>query len=527
MSDSFFTAPSQPEGSGQPGQPAPGADMLGAVTTVPQQGPKQSGRRTALVAGAAAIAIAAAASAGYAYSALSGGGKQPEDVLASGAMAFAKIDLDPSAGQKVAVYQLTRKLPGVASKVTGDSDGSGLKRSLLDSVLDEAGLDYDTDVKPWIGDRAAVAAYPGATGEESAGQVVAAIAYTDEAKAKTSLDHLSTRTGGFAYALVDGYVLVSDSQAALDAETSAAAKGKLGSDSQFSGDLGALDGDQIALGWVDLALTSAVPGLADGAGSALGLGGLLGIGDAGSLGTTTGSAAKSTGRFVLALHANRNFIELQGKGREVKVAGAQGEVATSPVTLLSQLPDSALGVLAVTGLGDALAATLEALPADTRDQLEESGVPTGQDVRAVLGDELAVAVTPDGGSPVGAGVSVRTRTSQADRALVVLDKLLTKLPADSGVSVAKTGDGISLTLGKVAPGSGNVTRSDAFAQAVPDADDAGMVLFVDVAKAYDVAAAQSTDGPLPDSQDVRHLKAVGLSATGGPNSAMRLRITVK
>ncbi|MGH3333638.1 MAG: DUF3352 domain-containing protein, partial [Nocardioidaceae bacterium] len=99
---------------------------------------------------------------------LSGGGTQPEDVLPADTIAFARIDLDPSAGQKLNAVRLLDKFPSL------DAKGDDLKATLLEDMFDDNpfGMKYDTDIAPWIGDRAAVAVLP-APGTED--EVTAAV----------------------------------------------------------------------------------------------------------------------------------------------------------------------------------------------------------------------------------------------------------------------------------------------------------------------------------------------------------------
>ena len=95
---------------------------------------------------------------------LSGGGAQPEDALPGGAFAFAKVDLDPSAGQKINAMRFLRKFPALRDKVSLNGD---LREALFESVSESAGwekLDFDKDVEPWLGSRVAIAAYPPAEG---------------------------------------------------------------------------------------------------------------------------------------------------------------------------------------------------------------------------------------------------------------------------------------------------------------------------------------------------------------------------
>ena len=89
------------------------------------------------VVGGAAVAVAALVG-GIAYGAasLSGGGTQPEGALPAGAIAFAKVDLDPAAGQKVDAIRFMRKFPSLRGHVAQDAD---LRKVLFDAVADDAG----------------------------------------------------------------------------------------------------------------------------------------------------------------------------------------------------------------------------------------------------------------------------------------------------------------------------------------------------------------------------------------------------
>ncbi|MEP6762074.1 MAG: hypothetical protein ABJA93_12025, partial [Sporichthyaceae bacterium] len=90
---------------------------------------------------------------------LSGGGSQPEDALPGGAIAFAKVDLDPAAGQKINAIRFLRKFPALKDKVGLNAD---LRKSLFTGMADSAGwgdLSFEKDVAPWLGQRIGVAAY--------------------------------------------------------------------------------------------------------------------------------------------------------------------------------------------------------------------------------------------------------------------------------------------------------------------------------------------------------------------------------
>ena len=95
----------------------------------------------------AAVVVVALTVAGVAVvNAMGGGGAQPEDVLPANAMAFSKLDLNPSAGQKLAAYQLISKFPKAKEKVT--SEDTSIKESIFGSAFTGStekgglGLDY-------------------------------------------------------------------------------------------------------------------------------------------------------------------------------------------------------------------------------------------------------------------------------------------------------------------------------------------------------------------------------------------------
>ena len=58
----------------------------------------------------------------FAVTTLVGGGAQPDQVLPGNAIAYVRMDIDPSAGQKIAAVRLLRKLPQVNDAVSGGGD---------------------------------------------------------------------------------------------------------------------------------------------------------------------------------------------------------------------------------------------------------------------------------------------------------------------------------------------------------------------------------------------------------------------
>ena len=110
-----------------------GAPAEPATTIVPEDAAghrkPSSRRRTAVVVGGvvgAGLVTAAGVALGMT---LSGGGAQPEDVLPAGAVAYADVDFDPAAGQKVNAVRFFRSFPEVGTRL---GSGDDLRSALVD-----------------------------------------------------------------------------------------------------------------------------------------------------------------------------------------------------------------------------------------------------------------------------------------------------------------------------------------------------------------------------------------------------------
>ena len=144
-------------------------DILPSPEPAAPSAPSRSPLRLALYAVVVLLVLALIGGVTVAVRGLSGGGAQPEDALPGGAFAFAKVDLDPSAGQKINALRFLRKFPALRDKVSLNGD---LRETLFESVSESAGwekLDYDQDVEPWLGSRVAIAAYSPAERPKNSG----------------------------------------------------------------------------------------------------------------------------------------------------------------------------------------------------------------------------------------------------------------------------------------------------------------------------------------------------------------------
>jgi hypothetical protein len=117
-----------------------------------------SGRRKAVIASGAIVGLAAATAAVFGAMWYFGTGPQPSEALPDSTIAYVSIDIDPSGEQLLEAREALEKFPAWnEQEIAGKKD---LRKAVFDEVLAEApcDLDYDDDIEPWLGDRAAAAA---------------------------------------------------------------------------------------------------------------------------------------------------------------------------------------------------------------------------------------------------------------------------------------------------------------------------------------------------------------------------------
>ena len=479
----------------------------------------------AVLAGLLTVGVAGAAV--YAGTTLGGGGTQPEDVLPADVIGFVKLDLDPSAGQKLAAYRLAQHFPD--SGVTGEDS---LRDDLLDAVLD--GKDqsrYDEHVKPWLGARAGVAWLPPAD-DASGPRMVAAVQVTDRKAAEQGLTALredepeGAEVVQWAFAPGDDYVLLS-SEAGV-AEQAAGTGEHLADDEHFVDAVAALDGDQIVLGWVDLAAAwRALPERER----------------AQAVEETPGLAPEGT--VVVGAHVDDDGVEVLGRSLGMSAGDAPELQAlmdtslgrTEPTGLVEQLPGDSAVAFGLTGLGEGMSQLWTTFADETAKQeaagvLSEYGVRLPDDFEALLGSELAVGVAgaQGGGLP---RVDLRVATADPERAVELLEQAraaagASGVPGLEQVEVrsSEAGYAVHFPAGQAA-GAGELGSSGLFTRTVPDADSSGITSYADVARVLQLAG---NAGGLTAQQrrNLEPVKAVGYTARleDGGDGTFRMRVTV-
>ena len=116
-------------------------------------------RKGLLVAGGVVGLVAIGVGAWAAVSFLATG-PQPAEALPDTTLAYLSVDLDPSGGQKIEALRTLNKFPAFEDEVGIDTDDD-IRKAIFDRIhgeIDCDGLDYEDDIEPWLGERAAVAA---------------------------------------------------------------------------------------------------------------------------------------------------------------------------------------------------------------------------------------------------------------------------------------------------------------------------------------------------------------------------------
>lgn len=209
-------------------QQPPTPEYLDGPAATTRRGP-----RWALVGGAAVAVVTTVAVGGWGLAQLMAADGSPAEAVPADALAYVSIDLDPSAGQKIAAIQTLRKFPALEKELDLDARDD-VRRWLFEDVLDDVlcqGVTYDDDVAPWIGDRFAVAALPDQGGTVAP---LFAVQVSDQEAAAAGIEALAAcddATVGVAF--VGDYAVLMEEQADADSYASAAEASSLADDADY------------------------------------------------------------------------------------------------------------------------------------------------------------------------------------------------------------------------------------------------------------------------------------------------------
>lgn len=303
---------------------------------------------------AGALAVAAVAGGAYAYTQLSGGGAQPHDVLPADTFAYVRLDLDPSASQKVDLFRLAKRVPELSKELGIDDEEDDLRKIVLEDVVGSCdGVEYDRDIEPWLGERIGLGVGPQLTGDVPE-DIRIAVQVSDEDAARDGIAKLfACDDEEFGIAFLDGYAIVTPSQKSADAAVKAAEEEPLADVESFARTQDALDEQGVLSGWVDVAEAVEV---AKDAGAAEALGE-----DAAELDTITDEVSD----VAFALSASSTSLRLDTVAR-------QGDEPTDVPEIrgLGALPEDTVVGLTLPGGGKAVEENWDELKSSLQDLLE-------------------------------------------------------------------------------------------------------------------------------------------------------------
>jgi hypothetical protein len=506
-----------------------------------------AGRRFPVVPVVAVVlALVLGGSAFAAYQLLRSSGAQPAEALPAGTFALVTFDLNPSTGQKIEAIKTLRKFPGFKEKVGLDADDD-LREFFVKKLIEEShcvGLSYARDVEPWLGKRAAVGGVD--LGEDLPAPVIA-LQVSDTADAKAGFAKLvdCVEPGDdFGFTVGEEYLVASDSTEHARQLAADAAKKSLAVDASYQrwsdavGDAGVLN-VYIAESAKDVLLRA----MGEFSGE---LSGMSPGGDEESR-KMLEDRLKDFEGMAAALRFADGGMELA-----VVARGIDGYTGTGEAGAVADLPADTAALLALSVPDDIVANTLEQLRATFGDAVDsgveelegQTGLSVPEDVQALLGDTLSLSLggnapenLDDIASPADVPFGLLV-SGDADRIEEIIGKVeqrtgasledmeVTHRQADGKVVLASSEDYADELLA-----GGELGSEDRFTEAVPAAEKASSVLYVDFNSDWTDAIVRSYEADTgADGKEIEEnlepLGALGISSwRDGENSRILLKLT--
>ncbi|HYJ26582.1 MAG TPA: DUF3352 domain-containing protein [Nocardioides sp.] len=523
-----------------PGSPADGPEYLDGSGPA-QTAPDNDNKKRLIAVGAIVAGGAVVAGGAWAATSFFSTGAQPAEALPASTVAYFSVDLDPSGGQKIEAIKTLRKFPGFTDKVDLQTDDD-LRERFFEEVTSSGeceGLDYDADVKPWLGSRAAMAVVD--LGEDEP-TPVGVVQTTDGGKAEDGLSTLVDACGGGEGAegdvggwVVDGdWIVVAETPEIAQQVVDAADGSTLAGDASFEEWTGEAGDDGFMSMYVSRAaadLMADQPGLFDGLAEGQrefqSSGGLPGAEEAQEfrelLKDFDGAAA--TVRF------DDGAVEIEYAMSNYQPDMTKFIDSETGADMVAGLPDdtvAAFGMSLEEGWAGAMLDYVKlTLPEDSETideqlaQLEsETGLAFPEDIETLLGEGLTVSMgsglDPDAvanGGPGEVPVGIRI-DGDADEIQAVLDKIAAQAGPEMAEFMQVTeGDGYAVLALQEGyrgdlEGGGGLGDSAAYSEVV--SDEAQSVLFVNFNADDDWLVRLTGDSP-EVSDNLEPLSAFGVS----------------
>ncbi len=498
--------------SGEPTGPPEYLEQGAGAPLPPTPAASGGAGKVVLIGGAAVGGLALVGAGAWAALLLMGGGAQPSEALPASTLAYASVDLDPSAGQKIEALKMLNSFPAFEDKV-GLGAQDDLRRELFNWVQKDAEcahLDYADDIEPWLGDRAALAAVD--LGEKSPG-VAFVVQSKDDGAADAGLamirncsatgdadDATGVDDSDGGWVVRDGWVVLSTDEKTAAQIADAADEGTLADDSTYQSWLGEIGDPGIMTMYAAPAAGQALADLAGDLGGMGMLGGGLMPASYGGDGAASSLAGLKDFRGAAAtLRFNDGSLELElAAGTNAETTRLLRDGGADVVMTLPEDTAAAVSMGLAQGWLEQLLENLDSAAgdgssvADLLGQLEsETGLSLPQDVETLTGDSMALAL--------GSGIDLDALSNSSDPAALplamkvhgdpaaiqdVLDTLRRQMGSDLGL-LETDASGEDIVIGPNADyraavlEDGGLGDSDTFRGVIREADRASMVLYVD------------------------------------------------
>jgi hypothetical protein len=427
----------------------------------------------------------------------------------AGTAVYATLYLQPSTGQKLNLAQLMSRVPGFADSASLDQK----IHEITARFLRQAGIDYEADVRPWLGDQVAFSMRPDGVDPEQA-DLLAVIDVKDHAVAEAALARIATGlglasraethegatlfvAGDTSWALLDDILLIGSSADAvrdgLDAD--ADRTDSLADSAAFRDAMDEVAADHLASVFVNL----------EAIGASAGFGEQMG-------GYRTAS---------LALLVEADGVRLEGSAPFDAAAASEHAneafaLSSEPSSLAEWMPPGTQAELVAFGVSQSLRAAEDELGgADGGEEILGAltqlraiaalglGINLDEDVLPLFDRETAVAITGlEGELPHGL---ILLRPSNVDAAVAALDRMRAALEERGAASEETEVEGAALTTVAV-PELGEVTYA---------VEDGVVILGLSAEDVAASLAARASGASLAAEQ--RYRRAWELAGTRGGN----------
>lgn len=507
------------------------ASYASAQPMVAAVSPRKSRRMPIVIVAASVVLLLVAGSIVGINAFLTGGFSSATKSAAAfpaSTFAWAEFSIDPSADQKLGALKLIQGAPGFTnylrdtateSDISPDLEAGDLKAAIWNYLssagsLDQISLDYERDIKPWLGSRIAVGSTPD-------GAVVAFESSNDSAGI-TAVETFVSEVGNADAVQVtskNGFVIAASTDVDLDAAFAAGTLADTASMKSMSSKLG---GWGLASGWYSPRAMYESHGESDPEVLAL-------LPEDGAVGSVV-RISDSSLEFV-ATTAN---LDLPA------VAKASGlGLADAPASTMVAASASHLGSIIDTVYRADFLAFMNSsgyFPTDWVSSIEEQkasgyeafgqfyGLNVPSDLDDLLGTDLTISLDRDlncdvttaftgGCADPNAGITVRSDNPAATQQLWEQSTQSLNSMGAQTLSVQQVDGAVQVSVGSgsVAVAGPKLGDSATFKRALPDLDGASMAYYLDAAAVLDTVRTQ-LEASGQDATDIAYLD--GISALG-------------